>query len=65
MITTQKEVIQWCHLQTGGDQSATIEMYAEYDEMDYVPRDSDVQPLDSHAYATILWHSAVKLEWFA
>ncbi|RKZ02820.1 hypothetical protein DRQ25_18300 [Candidatus Fermentibacteria bacterium] len=63
-IVTQKEVMQYCDFAAGGSQSATIALYAQYDEEGLAPRASNVKPRDSHDYATILYHTALKLGWF-
>ena len=62
-MVTQKDVIQYCDLATGGDKEATIELYASYDADGIVPRNSNIRPLTSRHYACIMWHTAVKLGW--
>ena len=63
-MVTQKEAMQWCGVSCDYHQWDTIEMYAMLEERGDVPRVSDITPKSSRAYATILWHTAIKLEWF-
>lgn len=60
---SQRDVIAYCDDVTGGDPHDTQELYAHYDEIGAVARESNIRDLDSDAYANIIYHTAVKLGW--
>ena len=60
---SQKAYIIAAHEAAKGSKAETIDIYATLDAAGIAPRESNIRPLNSHGYAVIMYHTALKLGW--
>ena len=61
----QKDWVQIAYEEAAGDRGLFIAIYSILDAEGAAPRESNIHPLDSHAYAVIMWNTGRKLGWFS
>ena len=61
-IMRQKDAIAAC-IQATSTKDYAIEAYCSLEQLGVVPRESNIQPLDTKNYAIILYHTAIKRGW--